>query len=258
MAMNTHSRQPNCGFTMIELLVVIGIIAVLISIVIPSLSFAKKSSYNAACLGNLRQIMIANNVYVIQNNNKIPYSGRGYPYMGMMDEWELCIFQNTSTNVKYAHCPAERFAPSYWAAWWQGSYGRAMAASDHLPQVQSLITNGTLQAVAPYSYLWFSKMYNSPTGNLGLHSWSINDVWYPSKLIMIACTHTTTNLTPWSGTWGGTGVNSGFLDCHAEFVPWSNMSNAYTNYSYGDGSKNLDWTGSGYLDSVGVHQKDVQ
>jgi len=68
----TRSRHARSAFTLVEVLVVVGIIIVLVSFLFVGLSKAKDSSRRAICGNNLRQIMSAISVYASANDKLLP------------------------------------------------------------------------------------------------------------------------------------------------------------------------------------------
>lgn len=66
------SSTSSAGFTLVELLVVIGIIAVLISVLLPALNRARASSNSVWCLSNLKQMGLAIRMYAADNKDRLP------------------------------------------------------------------------------------------------------------------------------------------------------------------------------------------
>jgi prepilin-type N-terminal cleavage/methylation domain-containing protein/prepilin-type processing-associated H-X9-DG protein len=97
------------GFTLTELLVVIGVIALLIGILLPTLSRARESSRRTACLANLRTLGQAMIMYAQNFQDKFP---NGNPPL-KWDDYDgqnavLVYFANTYVKAPGSfHCPSD-------------------------------------------------------------------------------------------------------------------------------------------------------
>jgi len=70
-------RSGRRAFTLVELLVVIGIIALLISILLPSLAKAREQGTRTKCLSNLRSLQFAFTMYCNENKQFVPATNWG-------------------------------------------------------------------------------------------------------------------------------------------------------------------------------------
>ena len=77
--------RPRKGFTLIEILVVVGIIALIISILLPSLKVARAQPRRVVCMSNLRHIGVANEMYLESNRDYFP-DARGKDWSTVTDD----------------------------------------------------------------------------------------------------------------------------------------------------------------------------
>jgi prepilin-type processing-associated H-X9-DG protein/prepilin-type N-terminal cleavage/methylation domain-containing protein len=82
------------GFTLVEILVVIGVMAVLASLLIPSLGLARSMAYDVECRNNLRQWGMALQMYMKNHDGYIPRRGQGERVLTRLErdaDWFNCL-----------------------------------------------------------------------------------------------------------------------------------------------------------------------
>ncbi len=86
-----NARSNSRGFTLIEILVVVAIIALLISILLPSLSKAREQTRMQVCKSNMRQVMTGMLLYVheykvLPGTQSVFYLGGYWPMVNAPDK----------------------------------------------------------------------------------------------------------------------------------------------------------------------------
>lgn len=111
MPRKPRSRSGH-GFTLIEVLVVVAIIALLISILAPSLAEARRQTRASVCLSNMRQLGVASHMYASAFNGMLV--DYGLAHGGSVDEdttWFNSLRREYG-NQLVARCPEDR--SPYW------------------------------------------------------------------------------------------------------------------------------------------------
>jgi prepilin-type N-terminal cleavage/methylation domain-containing protein/prepilin-type processing-associated H-X9-DG protein len=95
------------GFTLVELLVVIAIIGILSALLLPALSKARAKAHSVICIGNLKQIGAGVEMYLGENNWRMPVAAA----MPSIDGGSPRICDVLRPNVgssEIFRCPSDR------------------------------------------------------------------------------------------------------------------------------------------------------
>ena len=239
------------GFTLVELLVVIAIIALLMAILMPALERVREQGRRVTCLNNLRQLMLAWNLYADNNDSRIvngntstgtfnkdgtcwvywPGSGagEGERIQGIKDG----LLFKYCPNVKLYRCPTGLAGEVVTYA-----VVDAMNGYDAIPGAAGKIIKSRMDIRKPAERAVFLD-----EGRLSPSSWTI---WYDQERWwdQITSRH-------------GDGTNFSFADGHSEYWKWQDQRTidiAEMDYDYWQSTARNDVTISSTLGNLDLYK----
>ncbi len=190
------------GFTLIELLVVIAIIAILAAILFPVFAKAREKARQASCLSNLKQVSLAQIMYIQDYDEMLPYA---YNWDGSWGTptWPVYwyeIIQPYMKNVQALKCPSASSSAGTIT-----DFGRCQ---QHLPYRQPYASMSLGTFKRPAEVNMFCDAY--PTAG-----WNWMYTYCP------ICSPTLTNSI---SNRHNNGANMAFFDGHCKWLSWTTIT----------------------------------
>ena len=246
-----RGETDRAGFTLVELLTVMAIIAVLSGLLLPALSQARERARAIGCLNNTRQLLVAWQLYADDNGERLPYNlgmaGSSFRsdlnWVNDVMTWDLSS-DNTNPatltqaslgplvggNTAVYHCPSDQALSSIQlAAGWTARI-RSYSMNAMVGDAGTFSTNGFNVNNPGYTQFFKSTQIPHPTQIfvfLDEHPDSINDGYFLDQAPPNAGTYNGVS-TPHDANWThlpasyhNRATSFSFADGHSELHRWS-------------------------------------
>jgi prepilin-type N-terminal cleavage/methylation domain-containing protein len=127
--------HPRRGFTLIELMIVIAIIAILSSILLPNFVRARSEGRLTGCKTNLRNIATSLETYATDNKHRYPTA---LSVLTPQFIQSLPTCPSAGTNMPYINGFTSSETPDVYTLWCNGSYHGELNLQDNFPQFEPM------------------------------------------------------------------------------------------------------------------------
>ena len=221
------SFANNKGFTLIELLVVISIIALLVSILLPSLQKAREQAKSIVCKNNEKNLALALALYGMDNSDSIIDTSAAptnwMPALGQYLAAQEKEYWDQET-IPSTICPSQPMIDTYWGLdnsnW--NAYSQAYYVANNFA-IYNL--NFAWTNIASYNWTWWlPDLRGKKLGNIKTPSeiFAFLDSWHPGTTAFSDYTVQTIVDEQYSDIWyhHNRNINIAYVDGHVDDSPF--------------------------------------